>query len=87
MNEREKDSFYCFARQRTPQQVHVLKTVPYIGKNGWEFYNKKEKKGFQIGIRIEANMHYSFAGRILVIEASVRSWHDHGGDLLGYCLE
>ena len=32
-------------------------------------------------------MHYSFLGAILVIEAGVRSQYDHGGGLLGYCLE
>ena len=37
MGEGEKDSFYCFARQRKPQQANALKTVSSIGKNCGEF--------------------------------------------------
>ena len=81
----KKNSFYCFARQRRPQQANALKTVPSIGKNCGEFYRKKRQTDFQIGIRIGTNMHSSFFGGSLVVEAG--SWHDRGGGLLGYCLE
>ena len=33
LGEGENHSFYCFARQRRPQQINVLKTMPLIGKN------------------------------------------------------
>ena len=52
------------------------------------FIVKRRKTGFQIGIRIGANMHSSFFGGILVIKGGVRrSRYDHDGGLLGYCLE
>ena len=56
MDGEDKDSFYCVARQRRPQQANALKTVPFIGKNQGQFYSKKEKTGFKIGIRIGTNM-------------------------------
>ena len=43
MDEGEKNHFYCFARQRRPQQANAFKTVPSIGKNCRDFYSKKEK--------------------------------------------
>ena len=63
--------------------------MPSIGKNCGEFYSKKEKNtGFQVGVRIGADMHSSFFGGILVIKAEVRkSRADGDGGLQGYCLE
>ena len=49
-----------------------MKTVPSFGKNCGEFYSKKEKNRFSIGIEMRANMHSSFFGGILVIKADVR---------------
>ena len=46
LGEGENASFYCFARQRRPQQAKALKTVPSLGKNYREIYNKKEKNRF-----------------------------------------
>ena len=49
---------------------------------------KRRKTGIQMRITIGANMHSSFFGGILVIEADVRrSQSDPGGGLLDYCLE
>lgn len=49
------------------------------------FIVKRRKTGFQIRIRVGANMHSSFFLGILVIEAGIRrSQHDPGGGLLGY---
>ena len=31
LGEGERSSFYCFARQRRPQQASALKTVPSLG--------------------------------------------------------
>ena len=33
LGEVEKSSFYCFARQKRPQEASALKTVPSLGKN------------------------------------------------------
>ena len=44
---------------------------------------KRQKKKIRIG----ANTHSSFSGGLLVIDAGVRSLYDHGGGLLGSCLE
>ena len=46
MSEGEKDSFYCFAKQKRPQQTKALKTAPSIGQNCGEFYSQKEKNRF-----------------------------------------
>ena len=51
----EKDSLYCFARQRKPQQANALKTVSSNGKNCEEFYSKKEKNRF-----LDRNKHAFF---------------------------
>ena len=88
----EKNSFYCFAGQRRPQQANALKTVPPppIETNCREFYSKKEKNRFSDWNqdRIGTNMHSSFFGGILVIKAGDRrSQPAHDGGLLGYCLE
>ena len=65
-----------------------LRLCPPLGRIVGRFRAKRRKAGFQIGIRIRADMHSSFFGRLLVIKAGIRrSWHDHGGGLLGYCLE
>ena len=65
---KEKDSFYCFARQRRLRQANALKTVPFIGKNCGEFYSKKEKNRFEDKIRIGADMRSSSFGRLLVFK-------------------
>ena len=39
MGEGEKDNFYCFARQRRPQQAIALKTVSHLGETGGWFYS------------------------------------------------
>ena len=39
LGEREKDSFYCFARQRRPQQAKALKTLPLLGEIRMWFYS------------------------------------------------
>ena len=86
---KEKNSFYCFVRQRGPQQANALKTVLSFGEElqGVLSY-KRRKTGFQVRIRTGANMHSSFFGGILVLEAGgVRSPRDPGDGLLGYCLE
>ena len=87
----EKNSFIALPGKGGSEQANALKTVPLLGKNFEEFYSKKKKKkktGFQIGVRIGTNMHFSFFGGILVIKAGVRrSRPDHDGGLLGYCLE
>ena len=40
---RRKNSFYCFAGQRRPQQANAFKSMSSTGKNFGEFYSKKEK--------------------------------------------
>ena len=60
----------------------------YLGEELRGVYSLKgEKQDFR-KIRTRADMHSSFFGRILAIEAGVRrSQWDLGGGLLGYCLE
>ena len=91
LGEGENDSFYCFVRQRRPEQANTLKIVPSTGKNYGSFIVKKKREReivFQIGIRIGTNMNTSFFGGILAIKAELRgSWHDHDGGLLGDCLK
>ena len=81
----KKNSFYCFARQRRPQQANALKTVPSIGKNCREFFSKKEKNRFSYKNQDWGRHAFFFIGGILDIKADVRrSQHDHDGGLLGY---
>ena len=89
LGEGEINSFYCFARQRRPWQANALKTGS-SSEEEWQgvLSSKRRKRGFQIRIRVGADMHSSFFWGILVIEAGTRrSWHDLGGGLLGYCLK
>ena len=44
LGEGENDSFYCFVRQRRPEQANTLKIVPSTGKNYGSFIVKKKKK-------------------------------------------
>ena len=75
-------------RQKRPQQANASKAVPSIGKNCREFYSKKRRIGFQIGIRIGTDMHSSFFGELLVIKFGIRRTRcDPRGGLLDYCLE
>ena len=69
----EKIAFIVLPRRRRPQQANALKIVPSIRKCCGKFYSKKSRKtGFQIGIRIGANLHSSFFGGILVIETGIK---------------
>ena len=67
MGKGEKDSFYCFSRQR---RVTQAKTVPSFGKNFREFYRKKEKNRFSD--RNQDWGRHAFFGGILVIKADLR---------------
>lgn len=88
LGKREKDSFYCFARQRRPQQANALKTVPSIGKKYEDFYSKKEKNRFSDRNQDGDRHAFFFLWGNLSHQTGVRSsQHDHNGGLVCCCRE
>ena len=74
---RRKNSFYCFARQRRPQQASPLKTALLWGRIAGSFVVYKEKN--RVSDKNQVWGKHSFFQGILVIETSVRrSQHDPG---------
>ena len=57
LGEVEKNSFYCFARQRRPQQAYALKTVPFFEREKDEV--REWETGPQIRIRVDASLYSS----------------------------
>lgn len=85
----KKKSFYCFSRQRNPQQASALKTAPSFGEElQGVLWSRRRTTGFEIQIRTGGDTLSSFTAGILVRETGVRRpRRDPGGGLLGHCLE
>ena len=83
---KKKGLLLCQAKEATASFEDCFNSS--LGRIAGSFIVKRRRTGFQIGIRIGADMHSSFFGGIVVIDAGVRrSWPDLDGGLLGYCLE
>ena len=57
--EGEQNSFYCFARQRRPQQANALKTAPPLGEKRRHFHSLGLGRGTQMSISGDASFHSS----------------------------
>ena len=88
MGEGEKKKIALLLWQAKEAQANALKTVPLIGKNYREFYNKKEKNRCSVRNQNWGRHAVLFLWGILVIKADIRRLqHDYDGGLLGYCLK